>query len=136
MFWSLEPDKSSPHPPSILYCHSRLGFSQKPLTSAHLIRLHAVTQITTGDKYKSRSSSLCNCLQSLVTVSFLHSKISLSTLLSKTSSLWHFHKIRNQVSHPCKATVTVQCILMLIFLTTNDNTKASGQNSSRHLVSS
>jgi hypothetical protein len=132
----INPVHTHPSPNSISYGHSRLEFPQKPLTSAHLIRLHAVTQIKFSDKYKSRSSSLRNCLQSPITVSSLHSNISLRTLLSKTSSLWHFHKIRNRVSHPCKQQLPFSVFQCLYFLTTNDKTNASGRNSSRHLVSS
>jgi hypothetical protein len=105
----------SVRPISILYCHTRLGSSRKPLVFSYLIRLHAITQIIFGEEYKSLISSLRtrSCLQSPVTVSFLHSSISLGTLLSETFALWHLHKIRNQVSHPCEASVTAHSMLIV-----------------------
>jgi hypothetical protein len=53
--------------------------------------------IILGEEYKSRSSSLCNFLYSLVTPSLFGPNIFLSTLFSNTLSLCFSLNVRDQV---------------------------------------
>jgi len=67
---------------------------------AHLILLDLIIRGILGEKYKSRSSSLCSFLHSPVTLSLLGPNIILNTLFSKAFSLRSFLNVSDQVSHP------------------------------------
>ena len=69
------------------------------MCSAHLILLELITQVTSGEEYRSLSSSLCSLLHSPATSSILHSNNLLSTLFSDTLSLCSFLNVNDQVSH-------------------------------------
>jgi len=61
-----------------------------------------ITQITSGEQYRSLSSSLCSFLHSPVTSSVLDPNILPSTLFSNTLSLRSSLNMSYQVSHPYK----------------------------------
>jgi hypothetical protein len=71
---------------------------------AHLILLYLITRIIFGGEYRSLSSSLCSLLHSPVTSSLLGPNILLSTLFWNTLGLCSSLSVRDQVSHPYKAT--------------------------------
>ena len=71
---------------------------------AHLILFDFITRTILGEGYKSFSSSLCNLLHSLLTLSLLSSNILLNTLFSNTLSFLSSRNVNDQVSHPYKTT--------------------------------
>ena len=66
------------------------------------------------EQYKSRSFSLHNFIQSLISSSLLGPTIFLNTLLSNTFNLCSSRHVRNQVPHPFTTThkIIVLCILI------------------------
>ena len=109
LYWASPIQSIYPHPTSwrsvlMLSTHLRLGLPSglfpsgfptntlyTPLSSpicatcpAHLILLDFITHTILGEEYKSFSSSLCNLLQSPVTLSLLGPNILLNTMFSIT----------------------------------------------------
>ena len=138
-----EPDESSPcHPYPLPEVHldiilpSTSGFSkwrvslrfphQNPVYtsalthaaaySAHPILLDLITRIIFGEEYRSRSSSLCSILHSLLTSFLLGQNIILSTLFSNTLSLRSSLKVRDQVSHPYKTTGKIKALKLFLYV--------------------
>ena len=66
-------------------------------------------------KYKSLSSSLCNFLQSPLTLSLSEQNIFLSTLFLNILSLYSSSIVRNGFSHPCKMIQKIIVLYILIF---------------------
>ena len=72
--------------------------------SAYLNPLNLITRITTGEQYRSLSSSLRGFLHSPLTSSLLGPNILLNTLFSNILSLRSSLNVSDQVSHPYKTT--------------------------------
>jgi hypothetical protein len=133
-----EPARSTPYSHSwwsrlILYSHLRLGLPNSlfpsgfptkilytPLLSpiwatclAHLIRLDFITQIISGEQYRSLSYSLCSFLHSLLNSSLLGPNIFLSTLFSNTFNLRSSLDVSDKVTHPYKTTGNVRVLYIL-----------------------
>jgi hypothetical protein len=70
----------------------------------------------------------------LVTPSLFSPNILLSTLFSKTLSLFSSHNVRDYVSHPYKpiGKMIVFYILAFIFFDSDKKTEGSGRNASKH----
>ena len=85
--------------------------------SAHLILIDLFTRIIFREEYRSLSSSLCVCLNSLVSSSLLGPNILLNTLLSYTLSLRSSLNVNNQVAQPYKTTdkIIAQYVVIFIF---------------------
>ena len=69
-----------------------------------------------GEEYRSLSSSLCSFLHSPVVLSLLGPNTLLSTRFFNTLSLRPSLKLRDQVSHPYKATGKIIVLYILIFI--------------------
>jgi hypothetical protein len=80
----------------------------------HLILLDLIIIIIFCEEYKSRSSSLCSFLHSLVTSSLFGPNILLSTLLSVTLSLCSSLNVRDQAPHPYRTTGKFVVLYILI----------------------
>jgi len=77
--------------------------------------LHLFTRAIFGEEYRSLSSSLCSCLQSLVTSSLLGPNVLLSTLFSNTLRLRSSLNMIDPVSHPYKTTGKIIVLYIWIF---------------------
>ena len=82
---------------------------------AHLIPLDFITRTILGEEYKSFSSSLCNLLNSPVTLSLLGPNILLNAIFSNTLSFLSSRNVNDQVSHPYKTTGKIIVLYILIF---------------------
>jgi hypothetical protein len=73
--------------------------------------------IVLSEEYKSRSSSLCNFHHLSITSSLYNTNILLSTLFSKTLSLYSSVDVRHQVLKPytCRTTGKITVLYILIF---------------------
>ena len=83
---------------------------------AHLFFLDFITRIIFVEKYRAKSSSLCNLLHSPVTSFLLGPNIFLNTLSSKNLSLNFSLNVSDQVSQPYKTTGKI-IVLYILFLT-------------------
>jgi hypothetical protein len=81
----------------------------------HLILLGLITLIIFHEVYKLSSFLLCILLQLPATSSLFGTNILLSVLFSYTLSLCFSLNVRDQVSHPHKATGKIMVLYTLIF---------------------
>jgi hypothetical protein len=132
--------QSMPHPTSVrfilmLHFHPRLflqsnlllsGFSTKTLFApvlslilttcfAHHSLLNLITRIIFGKQYGAWSSFLCSLLHYSLTSFFLGPNILLSTLFSKTFSLYYSPNVGDKLSKPYKTTSKIIVLYILIF---------------------
>jgi hypothetical protein len=77
-------------------------------------------------------------IQPPVTSSVFGQNILLNTLFSNTLSLSSFLNVRDQVSHPYKATGKISVLYnpICMLLTADEKTKGSGLNGSKHYLKS
>ena len=76
---------------------------------------HFITVIKLGLQYRSWNSTLCSFLQSSIISSLSGPDISLSTLFSSTLNLCSSVSVRDQVSHPHKATYKIAVLPRCIY---------------------
>jgi hypothetical protein len=81
-----------------------------------LILLDLIILIILGEKYKSRSSSVCSFLHPPVTSSLFHQNIILNALFSNALSLCFSLNLRDQISHPYRTTGKIFVLYTLIFM--------------------
>ena len=82
---------------------------------AHLILLGLITRTILGEENRTRSSSLCSFLHSLVTSSFLGPNILLRTLFSNIPSLRSSLNVGDQVSHPYKTRISLYMLYIICY---------------------
>lgn len=101
-------------------------------SSASLIPLDLINLILLVNDYKLLNSSLSRFVQSSVTLSLLVTNMHLNILFANTLSLCSL-EVRGQVSHPYKirGKIIVYNVLIVTFLTSDENTKLSGLRSSK-----
>ena len=82
-------------------------FCSPPNLMLHPTLLDLITQIISGEQYRSLRSSLCSLLYSPVIMFLLGPNSLLSTLFSNPFSLYSSLNVSDQVSHPYKTTVNL-----------------------------
>jgi hypothetical protein len=92
---------------------------------AHLMLFDFIILIILGEKYKSRSSSLCSLLHRLFSSSLFGTNVPLSTFSFKV-------RVRFIQTYRTKDKIIVSYIAILHFSTAAEKTGGSGLNGSKH----